>query len=186
MLKTPKQYSSLKLVRPISWDEIFEIWKKGESQQESWKKHWESRGFESWDEWREMYISPLTPKDLKWFLFEIENPTNDVPNFYGVPSRSWIEKAYQGEKTKRLGDILKLPIIADNDKIISIKQNFPQETCITGIISEDNIIIYEGMHRSSAIASWDSSKQFPFKVFIALALWDKEELPTVGGNYKKK
>ena len=185
MLKIPIQYKSLKFIRPISWEEIFACWKKGEAWQESWQKHWKERGFSSWDQWREAYASPLSPKNLDWFLFEIENPLEDLPNFFGVPSRGWIEKAYNGEKTKQLKNILTLPIVSENPKILNIKNNFPEETMLTGIVFKNKIILYEGQHRSCAIASWDKYKPFKSKVSIALANWKESELPIVGANLKK-
>lgn len=185
MLKIPKQYSSLKFVKDISWSEIFGIWKDGEAFQESWKKHWESRGFSSWEEWRKMYVSPLHPEKLEWQLFSIVNPTKDVPFFYAVPSRSWIEKAYQGEIIKQLNDLIDLPIISENPKVLDIKNDFPKKTMLTGIIHNEQIILYEGMHRASAIASWDFSKNFENEILIALAQWKEIDIPIVGGDYKK-
>jgi len=186
MLKIPAKYKSLEFVRPIKWDEIFSIWKKGESEQKSWRKHWESRGFESWDEWRKAYAEPLNPEKLKWFLYEIKNSLADVPSFYAVPSKSWIEKAYGGEKTLQFKNILHLPIIANNEKILDIKKSFPEKTMFTGIVHKEKIILYEGMHRAGAVTIWNKKQKFSAKVFIALALWDKKEIPIVGGDYKNR
>ena len=109
----------------------------------------------------------------------------DVPNFYGVPSKGWIEKAYDGETTKKLKDILNLPIITENDKIQAIKKDFPKETMLTGIIHNEKIILVEGMHRACAIASWDKEKPFHAKVLIALAKWNQPNLPTTSSGYAK-
>lgn len=184
MLNIPKQFNSFKLIRPIQWPEIFDAWRKGEAWQESWKQHWEERGFSSWDEWRTEYAKPFRPETLEWFLYEIADPTRALPEIYGVPSKSWIEKAYGGEKTKQFKDIAELPIIKDNDKILAIKNNFPAETMLTGLVSGDKIVIAEGMHRAGALATWDTKIPFTGKVTIALAAWT-EEIPAVGGNFKK-
>jgi len=187
MLKIPKKYKSLEFVRPIIWDEIFEIWKKGEAKQKSWKKHWESRGFASWDEWRKTYAVPLQGEKQNWFLYKIKNPLQDIPEFYAVPSKSWIEKAYNNEKTLQLKNILQLPIIANNEKILAIKDHFPEKTIMTGIIHGEKIILYEGMHRAAAMASWNKQQKFSAQVFVVLAEFDNEkEFPIVGGDYKNK
>jgi len=186
MLIVPKQYSSLEFIEPIQWEDIFQTWKAGEAWQASWKKHWESRGFSSWDEWREAYAAPLHPKSLKWFLYEIKNPLQDLPFFFAVPSRSWIDKAYGGETTKQLKNLLDLPIIQDNPKILEIKEKFPPETMLTGLLWQDEIILVEGMHRACALAGWDARVPFKGKVKLALAEWNEKEIPVIGGNYKKK
>lgn len=180
MLKIPKKFSSLKFVRPIEWTEIFDNWRKGEAWQEGWKKHWQERGFDSWDEWRKAYCSPFKPKTLKWYLYKITEPLKDVPNFFGVPSRSWIEKYYNGKQTKKLKDINAI----DNPKVLSLKKNFPKKTMLTGLVYKDDIVLAEGMHRAVALACWDKSKSLNSKITIALALWGKE-IPVVGHNYKK-
>lgn len=185
MLKIPTKQKSLEFVRPISWAEIFASWKKGEANQKSWKKHWESRGFNLWDEWRESYIAPLEPEKREWFLYKITNPLQDIPELYAVPSKAWIEKAYAGKKTLRFKDILHLSVIADNEKISDIRRSFPQKTMLTGVVHGENIILYEGMHRAAAVASWNQEQKFTAQVFIALTELDnKKEIPIVGGDHK--
>ena len=184
MLNIPKKFSSFKLVRQIEWPEIFDAWRKGEARQESWKRHWEERGFDSWDEWRKAYAEPFQPETPKWFLYEITDPIKEFPEIYAVPSKSWIEKAYGGERTKKFKDIAEHPIIKDNDKIIAIKNNFPAETMLTGLLCGEKIVLVEGMHRAAALATWDLKIPFSGKVHMAIAEWNKE-IPEVGGNYKK-
>ena len=84
MLNIPKTYSSLKPIRPISWPEIFATWKAGEAHQKSWQEHWQERGFESWDEWRQAYAAPLHPENLEWFLYKINVLYNNniITNMY--------------------------------------------------------------------------------------------------------
>lgn len=183
MLEIPEKLS-LKFLKSIKWEEIFNIWREGEEKQESWKKHWEERGFSSWEEWRTAYAKPLKPVSLKWALYQIKNPTKDLLFFYGVPSRSWVEKAYGGEKLKQLKEIISLPIISENHKISDIKNNFPKNTMLTAILYEGKIVLIEGMHRAAALASWDSPKLPKSNIFLALALWKEKDIPVIGGNYK--
>ncbi|OGI16525.1 MAG: hypothetical protein A3J63_02910 [Candidatus Moranbacteria bacterium RIFCSPHIGHO2_02_FULL_40_12b] len=184
MLNIPKQFSSFKFIRPIQWPEIFDAWRSGEARQESWKRHWEERGFGSWDEWRTEYAKPFQPETLNWFLYEISDPTREFPEIYCVPSKSWIEKAYGGKITKQFKDIAGDPIIKDNNKIIAIKNDFPKKTMLTGLLCGEKIVLVEGMHRAAALATWDSKVPFNSKIYMAIAEWNKE-IPIIGGNYKK-
>lgn len=183
MLKIPQQYSSLEYIEPIKWENIFAKWREGEAWQECWKKHWKERGFKSWDEWRKAYAAPLKPETLEWFLYRIKDPLKDLPLFYGAPSHSWVEKAYGGKVTKQLKDITDLPIISENSKVLDIKKDFPEKTMLTGIIHEDKIVLVEGMHRASALASWNPKVSLKSDVTLALAKWENE-IPKIGGNIK--
>lgn len=185
MLTIPEQYISLIYIKPFAWQEIFDIWRELEAWQESWKRHWTERGFDSWDEWREAYAAPLHPETLTWELYQITDPAKDLPFFYGTPTKSWIEKAYNGETTKQLSSIVHLPIVAENDKILDIKKDFPKETMLTGLVHNGKIILIEGMHRACAIATWDAKTPFIGKITIALAEWN-DSIPAIGGNYKTK
>ena len=163
------------LIGPISWQEIFDSWRTDESTQESWKKHWEESGFGSWDEWRMHHMRPYRPETLSWSLYHINNPRGTVPGFFGAPSRNWIENAYDGATTKRLRDIIHLPIISENAKIDAVRDRFPEKTMLIGVRVGDDIILIEGMHRSCAIATWDPSILFTSEVTIALATWPESE-----------
>lgn len=184
MLNIPEQYN-LEFIKAITWPEVFDKWREGEAGQKSWKKHWEERGFESWDEWRETYAAPLDPQNLEWSLYKINDPIKDLPLFYGTPTRGWVDKAYEGKTTILLKNLVVLPIITENEKVLSIKKDFPKATMLTGLIHENNIILIEGQHRACALASWDPKTLLNSEVTIALAEWGKE-IPILGGNYKKK
>ncbi|QQS16134.1 MAG: hypothetical protein IPK84_02165 [Candidatus Moraniibacteriota bacterium] len=181
VLKT--NLESLKYLRFISWGEVFDTWRELEAWQELWKAHWTERGFESWDEWRHAYAKPLHPEALDWQLYHLTHPLADSPLLYGTPTTGWIKKAYQGKITKQLKDLVRLPIISQNEKIRDIQRAFPEETQLTGIVHNGNVILIEGMHRAAALASWNSDIPFAGKVTLALAEWT-EAVPALGGNYK--
>lgn len=185
MITIPEQYASLIHIKSLSWKEVFDTWRNLEAWQESWKEHWTERGFNSWDEWREAYAAPLHPETLSWEMYHIADPIKDLPLFYGTPTKGWIEKAYGGEMTKQLKDISNLPIITENQKILDIKQAFPKETMLTGIVHEGKIVLIEGMHRANALATWNPKTPFVGNVTIALVQWDSS-IPALGGNYKVK
>ena len=185
MIPISERYTSLVYVKPLSWREVFDIWRDLEAWQETWKEHWTEQGFNSWDEWREMYAAPLHPKTLSWELHHISNPLKDLPLFYGTPTKGWIDKAYEGEITKQLRDISNLSIITENQKILSIRRDFPRKTMLTGIIHDGKIVLIEGMHRANALATWNPRTPFVGNVDIALALWNNS-IPILGGNRKMK
>lgn len=126
----------------------------------------------------------LNRKNWNGFSYEADEPLEIFPEIFGVPSRGWIEKAYDGKKTKRLRDILDLPIVKDNDKIKEIKNNFPSKTILTAILFGDEIILIEGMHRSCVLVLWDKQQKIKSKIFIALSEWPGKEIPVIGSGYK--
>ncbi len=182
-MKIPDKYKSLEYIHDRSWDEIFSVWRSYEAYQKSWKNHWQEREFNSWDDWRKDYISSISPENKKWSIYRINN-ISDVSNFYGVPSRGWIEKCYNGEVTKKLSEISDHPVIKNNDKIDAIKNNFPYQTMLTGVVNENKIILVEGMHRALALAriAGDGLK-IEGDMIIALAE-HKGEIPKLGKGNK--
>lgn len=179
-LEIPKQYESLEYEGALEWRDIFSIWRANEAYQKDWQEHWLARGFESWDDWRENYIAPLEPEKHLWKIYRINDLAQDINLMYGVPSRGWQEKCYAGEMTKMIGDILAHPIVAENDKVKSIINNFPYQTMLTGIVNEERIILVEGMHRALALAQMGDDNKGD--VVIVLTHY-KGELPSIGrGN----
>jgi len=112
---------------------------------------------------------------LEWSLFGIPDPLATVPDFFGVSSRNWIEGAYGGDTTRRIREIVHLPIVTDNEKISDVRESFPKRTVLVGIRAGFRIILIEGMHRSCAIATWDPSVPFRSEMTIALAKWPETE-----------
>lgn len=181
----PDQYKALEYIGPIEWEEIFSVWKQGEVGQESWQRHWKERGFASWEDWRRNYVAPLFPEKLQWYLFQVSEFSEDFLSLNGVPSRSWIEKCYNGEKIKRLEDIIVHSIVKNNEKIEDIINNFPKETMLTGIVKDGKIILIEGMHRACALAVMLKNKEkINSNLKIALAEFSGE-IPVLGKGDNK-
>jgi hypothetical protein len=176
-LKIPEQYKSLEFEMEIEWRDIFAVWRSGEAYQKSWKEHWLERGFDSWDAWRENYVAPLEPGLHSWNIYRISNPSQDIKLMYGVPSRGWQEKCYEGEMIKMIGDILDHPAVKENNKVKIIMKNFPYQTMLTGVINKDRIVLVEGMHRACALAQMKNENIGD--VTIALTNYEGE-LPSIG------
>lgn len=180
MLKIPEQYKSLEYTRPVTWDEVFGVWRKGEAYQESWRAHWRARGFDSWEEWRKSYSSPLRPEKRDWHLYKLENSQN-ILEVYGVPSRGWIAKCYDGEKTKKLSALLDHPIVAKSKKVEECRNNFPKKTMLTGVVHDGKIILIEGMHRALALAQMArDGKSTKSDISMALCEYAERRLPPLG------
>ncbi len=179
MTKIPSQYKSLKNLGVVSWERIFDQWRRGEQWQKMWQNHWRERGFDSWDEWRTNYIAPLRPEQRRWNLYRIDDLA-EVTEFYGVPSRAWIEKCYNGEMTMKLADIVNHPIVTDNEKIHSIRQNFPLSTMLTGVINNDRIVLVEGMHRACALTLSARRQSLPIAAVTVALTVAEDKLPKLG------
>jgi len=180
MLKIPKQYKSLSYIYDIEWQDIFAVWRAYESYQKDWQDHWEERGFKSWDEWRKDYISPLEPENRKWSIWRIEKPSDDIAQIYGVPARGWRRHFYGDKITMPLQDVVEkmrekysIDDEGKNEKIELLKNNFPYQTMLTGIINKDKIILIEGMHRGVALTMMDE-QEIIGDVTIALAEYDED------------
>jgi hypothetical protein len=173
----PEQYTSLTYIHDIDWRDIFAVWRSYEAYQKEWEKHWVERGFDSWDAWRSSYIAPLAPESRQWEIYRITDPAHDVPLMYGVPSRGWQAKCYNGASTKMIVDVLLHPMVADNPKMREIEEKFPYQTMLTGIVHEGRIVLIEGMHRACVLARMKAYKEN--SVTIALASYNGE-IPSIG------
>src|SRR5690349_9801703 len=90
----PDQFT---LMRPLPWSEVWEIWRTNEANRAAWTQHFTSRGFKSWEEWRQNYINDFHCAERQWQLYRIVNPLQSIPNFHGGPFRTWIERYYDGQ-----------------------------------------------------------------------------------------
>lgn len=179
MLEIPKKYNFLKYLHSISWEDIFAVWRVSEAYQKSWEEHWVERGFDSWEAWRKNYIKSIKPEQKKWFVYRIENPLENMQFIYGTPTRGWIKKCYNGEITKQISEILTHPIITENDKVAKIRQNFPYQTMITGIVSEGKVVLVEGMHRVVTLALMGKNGE-KYEGDIVIALAEQERILPLG------
>lgn len=184
MLNLPKQYDFLEYLHPISWKEIFAVWRMNESYQKSWQEHWVERGFDSWDDWRKNYIASIKPEQKEWHVYRIKNPLENAKLLYGAPTRGWIKKCYGGELTKQISEILDHPIVSENEKVLATMKNFPYQTMLTGFIHDEKIILAEGMHRATALALM-GEKGEKHNGDVVIALCEQTELLPFGKGDKE-
>ena len=177
----PQQYKTLEYVHDIEWQDIFAVWRAYEAYQKMWQEHWQERGFQSWDQWRQNYIAPIKPIEKEWSVWQVKKPTIDFLEIYGVPSKGWQQNVYpSGVNTLPLKEIIELTGVNPdkNEKVEAVKKNFPYQTMLTGIIHQDKIILVEVMHRALALVTMSEGD---IKGDVVLALAEcKGELPMIG------
>jgi hypothetical protein len=173
----------LQYIKDLSWEEVFEIWRKNESYKNKWEAHYKSRGFNSWEEWRKSGAEPLHPEKRKWRLYNVKNPVKTVPEFRGGPFQSWVKYFYLGEDCPTLAKLTEHPGVKFHKGIREVMENFPKETIITGAVTRNGIVILEGMHRCLAIALANAEdKRIKTILNIALTEYLEDKMPILGGN----
>ncbi|MFH1712428.1 MAG: hypothetical protein ABH846_04305 [Patescibacteria group bacterium] len=166
------QNDQLKFIRDISWEQVFSDWHDREVDNFGWEEHWKGRGYDSWEEWRRHITDPLQPQDREWMLYEILDPEQFIVQCYAGAFKGWRQYIKDGVRKITFGEL----DASSNPKAKSVFKSFPQETTIIGIRLGDEVVIIEGMHRSTALAQGARAhKKISGKVFIALTDFDQNE-----------
>lgn len=174
------QKDSLSFIEPLTWDEVFALWRAGEAALPRWIDHYKSGGFASWDEWRRNTLRDVQYATLSWKLFKLENPTDTVLHFFGGPFRAWIKNNYQGSRARSFEELANDPKIQNNEIVKEMVADFPAVTNLVGLQVEEKVFIIEGMHRCCALAVMAMQKmELRSKVLIALAP-HSGEIPEMG------
>ena len=170
----------LTLIEPLTWDQVFALWRDGEAALPRWINHYKSGGFASWDEWRSNTLKDVQYATLSWKLFRLENPVDSVPHFSGGPFRAWIKNYYQGRRTRTFEELAQDPKIQNNAIVKEMAAAFPAATNLVGLQVNGQIFIIEGMHRCCALAVMAAQKmELRSEVRIALAPY-AGEIPEMG------
>ena len=176
----------LKLIKFLTWQDVFEIWRKYEASRTSWIDHYKGRGFSTWEEWRMSYVKSLGLEKLKWQLYELQNPESAILGFRGGPYRSWIKLCYENKNNPYFSEIIKHPNVIAHKGIKAIFDNFPSETTLIGVVLDSEIVIIEGMHRACALAmAGFKNISLNTKITIALAEYARAVIPVVGMQAKE-
>src|SRR3989338_4331145 len=168
----PLDLSQFELVKPLTWEEVFEIWQSNEINDVHWEKYWKEKRFNSWYEWRKKYIEPIAALDKQWKLVKVVEPLKSVPNFHGGPYTGWDKNFYEGRDLPTFAEMKENPTAAGYLK------NLPPETTILAWNTEIGVIVIEGMHRCAAItkASKDGV-DLKFELYVAIADCSRSEIP---------
>ena len=180
---------NIKLIRKCEWEEVFLSWYENEGKSPNWIALAKERGFASWADWRlKGYAKRFKCAKADWGLYEISNVPEVVSNWFGGPFRTWIEKYYDGEKTKTFAELALRTDIESHGAVKSMAENYPKESIITALeLADGRFFVIEGMHRSCALAIMaKEGKPFPDKLIFAIGKSKLKELPPTGQNTKKE
>jgi hypothetical protein len=160
----------------IDWKDIWEVWRTDE--EESWREHYQARGFESWDAWRRAYIQQVKPEGRSWELHKLEDYMESTPEMFVGPFRGW-SVFYSDREHSRFKDIVTHPTFhrdQKDKKMREIEKNFPARTQIIGLKFGDKIMIGEGTHRCCAIAlAAHEGRQINSRITLALTEYSEDE-----------
>ena len=159
-------------VKPLSWEEVLGIWRNNEAGEVHWKEYYESKGFKSWEDWRQKYVDAYAALNKNWYLVKVKDPILSVPNFRGGNYKGWKENIYEGRELPAFGEMKEHPAAA------GFLENLPKETTIIALNTEIGIVIAEGMHRCAAITkAAKDGIQLDMDLYVAMADIKKEEIP---------
>ena len=182
--------SNLEKIKDLSWQDVFEIWRKSEEPLEHWQKVWKEKGFASWEAWRQATHANLRGQELSWALYKISDPIAEIPDWRGGMFHAWAKWFYPvlSEQPPRLKDLLAHPGVNNHWYVREILNNFPSETTILAIrLKNGDIIIVEGMHRCCSIAMAALNKtSIKSNITLALADWSFDDQPRLGLGWNNK
>jgi hypothetical protein len=175
----------IKLIRECVWEEVFLEWYKNEGETPHWKELAKERRFNSWADWRiNGYARRFECEKAKWGFYEVSNPSQVVLSWFGGPFRTWIERHYDGQKTKSFSELASRSDISNHATIRAMMENYPKDSVVSALeLSDGRIFVIEGMHRTCALAVMaKENKPFPEKLVFAIGKSQMLELPAVGQN----
>lgn len=171
---------NFKLIRKLKWEEVFLFWYESEGEEAKWKSLAEERGYSSWAEWRlSCYADPFKLNDADWALYEISRSPETVAKFYAGPFKIWIERYFEGAKTKTFAELAERDNIINHPSIKSLVKNYPDKLILICLeMTDGRIFTIEGSHRSCALAILAKENKAPDKkLIIALGKSKLSELP---------
>ncbi len=172
--------NKFELIKPLTWEDVFSIWENNEATDPSWVRHaTKSRGFSSWQDWRQSHANKLILPSLNWALYKLSDNT-EIPNFHAGPFGAWA-KHYNGKNSISFLELIKIPAVLENKRLKQMINNFPKKLNMIAVRKPSGIIvIIEGTHRCLAYAYLLGNKNFQNSdVKIALAEYPREKLALV-------
>lgn len=181
-----KSNDELQFVKPLTWDEVFDIWRGNEENEEHWKIYYKAKNFNSWGEWRKKYIEPIRAMNKEWGLYRILDPMKTVPAFHSGRYKGWLP-FYGGQKFPTFYEIMRHPDIDKHKGIPEFMNNFAKKTTIIAWLAKQGVVIIEGMHRCAAIAlAAKQGKKIETEMHVALAECMEKDIPDFTTDNEKK
>ena len=140
----------------ISWQEVEDEWKKSEDN-EIWHDFFVEKGFQTWEDWRWARVQMLNLPNREWAIRNLENPIEAVKKMYCDLTTRWKEfcPTLEGSKFEHL---VNHEFFVNHKRVNEIRRNFPENTQLIGLQNHDQVIIFDGHHRATALAGMDNSK----------------------------
>jgi hypothetical protein len=142
---------NLSFIRNLTPEEVFEIWRANEAHLPHWQeylKH-EKEGV-SWEQWRSKNARKFGLYGKEWKLYQVENPCEVVPSWFGGPFDGWSEY-YGGQESTTFARLTETSA-AEIPAVKAMVESFPNETTVTALVRGGRVVVIEGMHRCVALA----------------------------------
>lgn len=171
-------------IRSLTWDEVFEFWRANEEANPAWKEHYQKKGFTSWEDWRRTFAEPWHCETRPWELYRVVNPLDVALDWRGGPFRTWRKFYYQDQDFATFKDIVTGPNIQTHPgyaKMLRMYDDFPGTTTMSAFLTDQGIVIAEGMHRACALAlAALNHKPITTEIYLTVADARRETLAPVG------
>ncbi len=178
--------NQLQHIRPLTWEEVFDVWRQNEASNPAWIKHYQSKGFSSWEEWRNATHGPINGDEREWYLYRVLNPLESVPTFRGGPFKSWKKMYFEGKDSPRFSELILHPGLQNHDGLEKLIAGFPKATTISGLMAGGNIYTIEGMHRCCAmVLAAQRGLHLTTELSLMLAEYPEPSLPELGTGPKE-
>lgn len=183
--RTPsRSLNGLRFLQPIPWPEVNRLWQRQE-RRSGWAKHYRGQGYRSWQEWRNAGFRPFRPHRRAWSLYEVSQPLQTIPRWYGGPFRGWKGIHYRGRSTASFAELAIRPKILRHPKVRGLLRQFPKNSLMIGAMIGRRLYILEGMHRACALAL-AAQQGRPVRARITIALTRlRQPLPDLSHPSKK-
>ena len=172
----------MQFIRDISWEEIYETWKFGETQEDYWREYYGRQGFLNWEDFRDKYIKAIRPEEYQWSLFNIN--AFEIEEFKCGAFEGWLSIAdVAGERT--FFELCQNEHFEKHPKVEEIKKKFPSPTQLIGMYKNEEVFLLEGNHRAVAVCQLEKAKLENKEITLALCnLSDDKEYPFVDYSLK--
>ncbi|MCA9373574.1 hypothetical protein KC725_00275 [Candidatus Peregrinibacteria bacterium] len=172
----------------ISWDEVFDVWRKNEASQPGWVEvATKVKGWPDWESWRRYMAAEVGAEEREWKLYEFTDPMIQIPEMLVGPFQSWQNQLPEEKRLQTtFSDFIaeRLDWARGHGRIQDMIQHFPSSTQFTGLYLEDQdrLLCFEGSHRAAAVAlaardgmAIDFGEQVPL-IAVASISGDSSEL----------
>ena len=171
----------------IAWKDVLRDWEADEI--ERYRELYEARGFSTWLEWRQSYISDLGLEQRVWTQEVLENAYDVVPTFYIGGYKGWYPYRPADKALATFADVGCPPSegemslfgeprvnVRTNEGVMRFTREKQPATLLV-LQSGDFKVVLDGTHRSASIAvsAYDSLEPMLEPVTIRTCQFDESE-----------